>query len=60
MKKVYVIFEYETDRLYEHVFYKTEEDAERRVNELKEYGYKLYVMPLNRFYEKDDFIEIAD
>lgn len=61
MKKVWVIYDRETGDLYDYVFYKTEEDAEHKVKELKEYGYNLYVMDLDEFHERDDeFIEMAD
>lgn len=62
MKKVWVILDREEDdRLFSHEFYETEKDAERVVAKLKEYGYNLYVMDLNKFHEKDeDYIEMSD
>ena len=50
-EKVYVIYDREDDdRLFSHEFYETEEDAEGAVSKLKEYGYNLYVMELNKSY----------
>ncbi len=61
MKKVWVIYDREIGDLYEYIFYETEEDAEHRAKELKEYGYMVYVEELKRYHEKDDgFIEMAD
>lgn len=62
MKKVWVILDREKDdRLFSYKFYETEKDAERTVAELKEYGYNLYVMDLDKFHEKDeDYVEMAD
>lgn len=61
MKKVWVIYDCETNDLYDHVFYETEEDAERIVKVLKAYGYYLYVVELNKYHERDDeFIEMTD
>lgn len=54
MKKVWVILDREEDdRLFSHEFYETEEDAECAVAKLKEYGYNLHVVDLNKSYEKD-------
>ncbi len=61
MKTVYVIYDRETNDLYDYTFYETEEDAERIVKELKEYGYNLYVEELKKYHEKDDsFVEASD
>lgn len=60
MKKVWVILDCD-GMLFSYKFYETEKDAERAVAELKEYGYDLYVMGLDKFHERDDeFIEMVD